>query len=587
MAVIRLRPPHDAGGREEPSHLTAGALGVEAFVVLVVLSLIGGLYAVGRDWASPLLEVSPIDLSLWALPKYTLLSLSRGVIAYVLSLVFTIGYGTAAARSRRAEHVMIPVLDVLQSIPVLSFIPGLVVALVALFPRWNIGLELACILAIFTGQVWNMTFSYHASLRAIPTEQREVARLHRFGRWKLVTGLELPSAMIGLLWNSMMSMAGGWFFLTIIESFTIGQKSYRLPGLGSYMATAVGAGDHRAMVAAILAMIAMIVSVDQLVWRPTLVWAERFKNEETAAGKRPTSWVYDLLHRSRIVTWMRRRRRLAAERMSRSPAHSARAAAAEPAPRAPRTRIARSVTVGLMIVAAAGVAWGASKLVLLLAPVSFGQWIHIAKCLGFTALRVLAAIAFALLWAVPVGIAIGRSPRLSRALQPVIQIAASFPAPMLYPVIVPALLAAGIGGNVIAVVLMLMGTQWYILFNVAGGAVSVPQDLREAAAAFRLDGMRRFVVLYLAAVFPFLLTGVITAAGGAWNASIVAEAVDYGKDRLEVVGIGSLIANAFAADNVSLLAAATVSLSVTLVLVNRLVWKPLHRVADSRFALNR
>jgi NitT/TauT family transport system permease protein len=587
VALIRLRPPHDAGGPEAAPRITAGALGVETFVVLVVLCLIGALIAVGRDWASPLVEVSPIELSLWALPKYTMLSLSRGLIAYGLSLAFTIVYGTAAARSRRAERVMIPVLDVLQSIPVLSFIPGLVVGLVALFPHWNVGLELASILAIFTGQVWNMTFSYHASLRAIPTEQREVARLHRFGRWKLVTGLELPSAMIGLVWNSMMSMAGGWFFLTIIESFTIGQKSYRLPGLGSYMATAVDAGNHGAMVAAILAMILMIVAVDQLVWRPVLVWAERFKNEETAAGKRPTSWVYDSLRQSRIVTWMRRRRRVAAERMPSDAAPAGRGAADAGAMPVRRGRVARVLRVAVLIAAAAGVAWGGWKLVSLLAPVGPAQWLHIAKCLTFTGLRVLAGLVVGLLWAVPVGIAIGRSPRLSRALQPLIQIAASFPAPMLYPVIVPALLSIGIGGNAIAVALMLMGTQWYILFNVAGGAVSVPGDLREAAAAFRLSGMRRFVVLYLAAVFPFLLTGVITAVGGAWNASIVAEAVDYGKDRLEVEGIGSLIANAFAADNVSLLAAATVSLSVTLVLVNRFVWKPLHRVADSRFALNR
>lgn len=587
MALVHLRPPYASGGTGERTHFSATGIGIEAFVVLVVAAALGGLITVGRDWASPLVEVTPVDLSLAALPKYTLFSLSRGVLAYLFSLVFTIVYGTIAARSHRAERVMIPVLDVLQSIPVLSFMPGLVVALVSVFPRWNVGLELACVLAIFTGQVWNMTFSYHASLRAIPSEQREVARLFRFRRWKLITGLELPSAMIGLVWNSMMSMAGGWFFLTIVESFSIGTKSYRLPGLGSYMASAVTAGDGRAMAGAIVAMVLMIVTLDQVVWRPIVAWAERFKNEETAAAEKPTSWAYDLLRRSWLVDWLQRRRHAA---RSRVPA-TANADAALPVGVTEPAAEARSPTrIGFAIVVAAFASlalWGGWKLVLLLAPVPPGDWLHIARCLGLTGLRVVAALAIGLVWTVPVGIAIGRSPKLSHALQPVIQVAASFPAPMLFPLIAPALLGLGAGGDAVAVVLMLLGTQWYILFNVAAGATSVPQDLREAAAAFRVVGMKRFVVLYLAAVFPSLVTGVVTAAGGAWNASIVAEAVDYGRGRVAVDGIGSLIAEAFVSGNSSRLAAATVSLSVTLVLVNRFVWKRLYRIADGRFAMNR
>jgi NitT/TauT family transport system permease protein len=589
MALVRLRPPHAPRGGDDRQRFSAAGIGIEVFVVIVVAAALGGLITVGRDWASPLVEVTPVDLSLAALPKYTLFSLSRGLLAYAFSLVFTIVYGTIAARSHRAERVMIPVLDVLQSIPVLSFLPGLVVALVTLFPRWNIGLELSCVLAIFTGQVWNMTFSYHASLRAIPTEQREVARLFRFGRWKLITGLELPSAMIGLVWNSMMSMAGGWFFLTIVESFSTGSKSYRLPGLGSYMASAVLAGDGRAMAGAIVAMVLMILALDQLVWRPIVAWAERFKNEETAAAEKPTSWAYDLLRRSWLVAWLRRRRHDAADRLLRSGRGAGRGPAAAqtlappPEPRA----FPRSVTIGISAILAVLAAWGGWKLLVLLEPVAPQSWLHIAKCLGLTGLRVIAALAIGLVWTVPVGIAIGRSPRLSHALQPVIQVAASFPAPMLFPLIAPALIGIGAGGDAVAVVLMLLGTQWYILFNVAAGATSVPQDLREAAAAFRVVGMKRFVVLYLAAVFPSLVTGLVTAAGGAWNASIVAEAVDYGRGRVAVDGIGSLIADAFVAADSSMLAASTVSLSVTLVLVNRFVWKRLYRVADARFAMNR
>jgi len=582
MALIRLRPPHDVGGAGAEVRSTAGALGVEAFVVAMALATLGALIAVGHDWASPLVEAVPIDLSYAALPKYTLFTLTRGVIAFLLSLAFTIAYGTIAARSRRAERVMIPVLDVLQSIPVLSFIPGFVIALEALFPRWNLGLEIACVLMIFTGQVWNMTFSYHASLRAIPAEQREVARLFRFSPRRLITGLELPSAMIGLVWNSMMSMAGGWFFITIIESFKIGATQYCLPGLGSYMHKATEERATGAMIAGVVAMIVMIVAVDQLLWRPVIVWAERFKNEETASAEKPTSWAYDLLHRSRLVAWLRKDRRPAA-----TPPAPTDAALADAAP-AGRGASARAlVAVGAVLVVAA-TAWGAWRLVLLLEPVGSDAWLQIAGSLGKTALRVLATVLVALVIAVPLGIAIGRSPRLSRTLQPVIQVCASFPAPMLYGIVVPAMLFLRMPDDCIVVSLMLLGATWYVLFNVAGGAGAIPQDLREAAAAFRLVGYRRFVVLYLAAVFPMLLTGVITAAGGAWNASIVAEAVEWKQGTtLEVDGIGSLIARAVDAKDYSTLAAATVSLSVLLVLVNRFVWKPLHRIADERFSLNR
>jgi NitT/TauT family transport system permease protein len=581
MALIRVRAPHDVGGAGAAARATAGAVGVEAFVVAMAVASLGALIAVGHDWASPLVKAVPIDLSYAALPKYTLFTLTRGVIAFLLSLTFTIAYGTIAARSLRAERVMIPVLDVLQSIPVLSFIPGFVIALEALFPRWNLGLEIACVLMIFTGQVWNMTFSYHASLRAIPAEQREVARLFRFSPRRLITGLELPSAMIGLVWNSMMSMAGGWFFITIIESFKIGETQYCLPGLGSYMHKATEARDHGAMAAGIVAMILMIVVVDQVAWRPVIVWAERFKNEETASAEKPSSWAYDLLHRSRLVAWLRKDRRSVA------PPAPVVADVAGQAP-ARRRSAARALYALAATLCAVGAAWGAWRLVLLLEPVAAADWVRVAGCLGKTALRVLATVVVGLLIAVPAGIAIGRSPRLSRTLQPVIQVCASFPAPMLYGIVVPAMLVVGAPNDAIVVTLMLLGATWYILFNVAGGAGAVPQDLREAAAAFRLVGMRRFVVLYLAAVFPMLLTGVITAAGGAWNASIVAEAVEYERGRTLVVdGIGSLIARAVDAKDYATLAAATVSLAVLLVLVNRFVWKPLHRIADERFSLNR
>ncbi len=551
-------------------------------MVLGALAVIGALFAVGKTWTAPLQEQADISLSLWALPKYTLYTLSRGLIAFALSIVFTIAYGTAAARSRTTERVMIPVLDVLQSIPVLSFIPGLVIGLEALFPKWNMGLEMACVLAIFTGQVWNMTFSYHASLRSIPSEQREVATLFRFGRWKTISGLELPSAMIGLVWNSMMSMAGGWFFITVIEYFKLEGRQFCIPGLGSYMGVAMKHKDRAAEWGAVVAMIVMVVVVDQLLWRPVLVWAERFRNEETASADKPTSWAYDLLHRSRIVEWLRGLRRSSAGRDAPAPV------AAEAPHGGPLGRAARTAATVLCVFAATvAVGWGGWMLFELLAPVRADEWLAILRALGYTALRVASALVVGIAWTVPAGIAIGRSPKLSKALQPIIQIAASFPAPMLYGFVIPVLLMAHASFDVIAVVLMLLGTQWYVLFNVAGGAVAVPSDLREAAAAFRLAGLRRFVVVFLAAVFPMLVTGVITAAGGAWNASVVAEVADYEGGTITVDGIGSMIANALDHKQYSTLAAATVALSVLLVLVNRFCWKPLHRIADERFSLNR
>jgi NitT/TauT family transport system permease protein len=545
-------------------------------VLLLFGAVLASFIATGREWARPLVREVAIDTSFSALPRYTLFSLCRGLTAYVLSLGFTLVYGTMAAHSRRAERVLIPVLDVLQSIPVLSFVPGLVLGLVALFPGSNAGLELACVLAIFTGQVWNMTFSYHASLRAIPRELDEVARLHGFGFKKRLLSLEIPSAMIGLVWNSMMSMAGGWFFLTVVESFRLGGQAYRLPGLGSYMAAAIGAGDGRAIAGGAFAMILMIVLVDRLLWRPLLAWAERFKQEDTAANERPSSFVYDLIRRSRLLArirpWLRRR-------------SDAGTSLAEGPPR--RAILRRAVARTLAALAGILVLWGGYRLALLLLGLGAADWLRVLRSLGFTAARVAAAVALAALWTVPAGIAIGRSPRASRFLQPLIQVAASFPAPMLFPLVAPALVAAGVTGNTVAVTLMLLTTQWYLLFNVVAGAAAVPHDLREVASVFGLRRPARFALLYLGAVFPYLVTGVVTAAGGAWNASIVAEAVHYRGGEIVVDGIGALIASSFDKGNDGLLAAATVALAVLLVVVNRFLWRRLYRLSDARFAMNR
>ena len=555
---------------------------IDALLITGLGALVAGIVGLARDWTAPLRPVVDIDLSLWALPRYTLLSLARGVAAYLLSLAFTLTYGTTAAHSRRAERIMLPILDIGQGIPVLGFLPGLVLGLVALFPHSNIGLELACVVMIFTGQVWNMTFSFFGSLRAIPAELREAAQVYRFGWWRRFHTVEVPSAMIGLVWNSMMSMAGGWFFLTVTEAFTLGDHDFRLPGIGSYMSVAIDRGNGRAMAGAVVAMIVMIVAVDQLVWRPALAWAQKFKVEETEAVDVPTSWILDLLRRSRLVPWIEERiagvfvlaeRRQIARR-------STTTADEQGSPFAFVGRATGAVCIVLGL-------WGAVRLLTLLSALTLAEWLHLAVALSLTFLRTYAALALGMLWALPVGIWIGLSPRRVRALQPVIQVAAAFPAPMIFPLVTLALITGGVNFSWGCVVLMLLGSQWYILFNVLAGAGAMPHDLQEVATVYGLGGWARWRMLYVPAVFPYLVTGLITAAGGAWNASIVAEYVRYRGETLIAPGLGSLITEATASANFPLLAAGVLTMSLALVTLNRILWRRVYRIADERFSLNR
>jgi len=571
-----------------PSPRTPGSAAAGRAIDLLLLAALGasiaGIVALAEEWGAPLREAAPIDLVPSALPGYTLLSLSRGLAAYVLSLLFTLVVGTAAARSRRAERVLIPLLDIGQGIPVLGFLPGLVLGMVALFPRTNVGLELACVVMIFTGQVWNMAFSFYGSLKGVPAEMYEVARLNGFSRWKTFRVVELPSAVIGLVWNSMMSMAGGWFFLTVNEAFVLGGRDFRLPGVGSYMAVAIEKGDTRAMAWAVVAMTAMIVAVDQLLWRPLVVWSQRFRVEESGSGEPPASWVVSLVGRSRLL-----RRATRSLRKARAAAR-ARAAGSGPArargaPRRALALRAAAILGGGLAVAAA--LWGTVRLGGLLVRVPVREWGLLALALGATALRAAGALAVATAVMVPLGVLLGRSREWSRRLQPVVQIVASFPAPMLYPLVTAGLLALRVPFAVVAAVLMGLGAQWYVLFNVLAGASAIPGDLEEASAVYGVTGLRRFATLDLPSVFPFLVTGLVTAAGGAWNASIVAETLAFRGTELSTFGLGSLITRATHDGNFPLLAAGVLTMSLALVLLNRTVWRRLYGVAATRYALNR
>ncbi len=562
---------------------------IDAIVVVTIVAAFYGFLNVAREWRGPLRPTVAIDLSPLALPQYVLFSLVRGFSAYLLSLVFTLIYGYIAAYNKRAEKVMIPLLDILQSIPVLGFLPGLVLALVALFPHSNVGLELAAVLMIFTGQVWNMTFSFYNSLRAIPNDLREAGSVYKLKWWERFTKLELPYSAIGLVWNSMMSMAGGWFFLTINEAFVLGNKDFRLPGIGSYMSVAIAEGNVPAMIYAIIAMVLMIILVDQLFWRPIVAWVQKFKFEETEAAENPSSFVLSMLQKSNMLKFTRKKIWHPISSMSIKVIGGA--AAIEQRVLALPGKYEKFLKLVLQwlgrVAVTAVVAFGAFKLFSLLSEVRPDEWETIVVRLVLTFLRVSSAVALGTLMMVPLGVAIGMHPKLSRILQPVVQIAASFPAPMVFPLVILFLSKAGISIEVGAIALMILGTQWYILFNVIAGAMAIPHDLQEAARFARLTRPQMWKRLILPGIFPSLVTGWVTAAGGAWNASIVSEYVHFGKQELVATGLGATITTATDSGNFGMLAGSILVMSTTVVMINRFFWKRFYNIAEQKFSLNK
>lgn len=563
---------------DKPSERTERAFDwVDLAVAGLLVGLIYAIVTVAREWSGPLRPVADIHLEARYLPLYALFSLTRGIIAYGVSFLFTMVYGYAMARVAGAERLMLPVLDILQSIPVLGFLPGLVLGLVHLFPDRNLGLEMASVLMIFTGQVWNMTFSFYASLKSVPPDLVAVARLSRLSWWERFFLLDLSYAATGLVWNSMMSMAGGWFFLTVSEAFVLGAHDFRLPGLGAYMSLAIERGDALAQLFGVAAMLGMVVFVDQLVWRPVVAWAQKFTDEDT--GRPAESWLWERLRRSRlwrVFSWLRGLMTYPAGR------RATRMEVSSP-PVGPLRPWGKRLALGFIVV---GVIYGSLKYVYLLTTLSGGDWTHLLGSTAATFLRVLCAVALASLWTVPVGVLIGRSPRWSRVLQPVIQMAASFPAPMIFTVVVGAMLMFGVGLGISSVVLLLLGTQWYILFNVIAGSTAIPRELWEVSRLARFSRRQRWQKLILPAIFPSLLTGWMTAMGGAWNASIVAEYMKYRGHTLTTTGLGAAISQATERGDFHVLAAAVGLMAATVVGFNRLVWRPLSHRAQTRFSLN-
>jgi NitT/TauT family transport system permease protein len=547
---------------------------------------LAGVYfmiVMARTWFGPFNPQVEISRSPWMLPVYAAYSLLRILVAYLLSLAFTLVYGYVAAYNERAERLMVPLLDILQSIPVLSFLPGVMLAMVALFPRHQLGVEMGAILLIFTGQVWNMAFSFYSSLKSVPRDMREAAKIYQFNWYQRFINIELPYAAIGLVWNSMMSVAGGWFFLMACEMFVLGDKDFRLPGLGSYLQTAASAGDTRSILWGVATMILVIVLMDQILWRPVIAWAEKFKMEQVESADAPQSWFLGFIEQSRGLVALRKRvfrplrewmmMRFAIQHQSGDPD------APPPTWKVWTGRLIAAIAVCAVIYAVIS-AGG------MLRQLTRQEYQQLVSGAFATFLRVIVALVIGSAWTIPVGVAIGFNPRLSRVAQPLAQIAASVPATALFPIVLLLLIKIGGGLGIGSIVLLLLGTQWYILFNVIAGAMAIPTDLREAATLFRFDSAQRWRTVILPGIFPYLVTGLVTASGGAWNASIVAEYFRFKDHTYTTHGLGAVISRATDAGNFDLLLASTIMMAIVVVTINRMVWRRLYRLAADRYTMD-
>ena len=558
---------------------------IDIVVFIAVFAVVFGVYSIGRSWLGPVKVESEISQNPRSLPLYALYSLVRILLAYALSLLFALAYGYAAAKSKRAEMILIPLLDILQSIPVLSFLPGVMLAMVALVPNRQLGVEIGSIILIFTGQVWNIAFSFYSSLKTIPRDLREAAIIYRFSRWQRFLELDLPFSTIGIVWNSMMSVAGGWFFLMACEMFVLGDKDFRLPGLGSFLQTAASSGNTSAMLWGLATMVAVIVLMDQLIWRPVITWADKFKFEQVESSATSQNSLLNFIRKeSFLIRAYRRVLHPIVDWLTAQFASSAKRAA-ETISATKVTRSRNWIPWIFLPLAAIVIGYGGYRTVQELSNLHHGDYFILLRSAGYTFLRVNLALLIGAAWSIPVGVAIGFSPRFARLAQPLVQLAASIPATALFPIILVFLVQLRGGVEIAAMTLMLLGTQWYILFNVIAGAMAIPTDLKEAAHVFHFSSLDRWRYLILPGIFPYLVTGMVTASGGAWNASIVAEYFHFRGRIVEAPGLGSTISRASDAGRFDLLLASTLIMATVVVLINRLLWRRLFRLASTRYKL--
>ena len=553
--------------------------------LLLVLGLVVLLGLGAHQMVAPFViaQQPKIFLSPLSLPGYGLRTMMRMLAALVASLIFTLTYATLAAKSRRTEMVLIPILDVLQSVPVLGYLSFTVVFFVSLFPGNALGPELAAIFAVFTSQAWNMAFSFYQSLRTIPTDLDEASRSFRFSGWQRFWRLEVPFAMPGLIWNMMMSMSGGWFFVVASEAISVGDLQIALPGIGSYVARAIQDRDLVAIGWAIAAMTVAIVLYDQLLFRPLVAWADKFRVEQTAAQVAPRSWVIDMFRQATLLRRVGEGIGVAIETFQR-----ARLALPLGAP-ALRMRPLPSSAVDIFWYAlvVAALAYSFWMLLRFVGPgLSWADVTVVVKDGILTLLRVAVLIGLATLIWVPIGVAVGLQPALTEKVQPIAQFLAAFPANLLFPIAVFLIVRFDLTPNIWLSPLMILGTQWYILFNVIAGASAFPTDFREAAAGFRIKGWRWWREVMLPGVFPYYVTGAITASGGAWNASIVSEAVSWGPTKLSASGLGAYIAQMTEAGDYPRIALGIAVMSVLVIAMNRRLWRPLYAFAERRTRLD-
>jgi len=568
-----------------PEALRRQRLGLlDLVVILGVLLLLGWIGRVGTEalvqFRPP--EITPsISLDPRQLPDYASRSMLRMLVALFCSTVFSVAYGSLAAHRPWAEKVLIPLLDILQSVPVLGFLSITVTGFIALFPGSLMGLEAASIFAIFTSQVWNMTFAFYQSLRTLPREMVEASTLYRLTRWQRFSRLELPAAAIPLLWNAMMSFGGGWFFLAASESISVLNQNYTLPGIGSYVTAAVAARDMTALGWAIVTVALVIVLTDQLFWRPLVAWSDRFRQEQSSTGTAADSWLLDLLRRARIISLAGELLGPVWDALDQRLSHwSGAVTETQPLPWSP----ARERRFNQLLVLLIG-GLGAVALHAVLATVGTAE---VGRALGLGLLTLgrvaILMVVASLVWT-PIGVLIGFQPRLANMLQPVVQFLSSFPANFLFPFATLALISAHISINWGAIVLMALGSQWYLLFNSIAGAQMIPNDMREMAADIGLTGWPLWRQLILPGIFSAWVTGAVTACGGAWNASIVAEVVRWGPTTLRADGLGAYIADATSHGDWPRITLGIAVMALFVVGTNHLIWQRLYRAAESRFHL--
>jgi NitT/TauT family transport system permease protein len=553
-------------------------------LILVTGAMVLIVYG-GEQTTAPLsaLDVAPVSLDPANLPLYALRTTMRMLLAIVCSIIFTFIYAALAAKSRRAEMVLIPLLDILQSVPILGFLTFTVVFFMNLFPGRVFGAELACVFAIFTSQAWNMTFSMYQSMRNVPKDLEEASQSFHLSGWQRFWRLDVPFAMPGLIWNTMMSMSGGWFFVVASEAITVGNTTVTLPGIGSYVALGIQKQNLPAIGYAILTMLLVIIAYDQLLFRPVVAWADKFRFEQTASASAPTSWMLDLFRRTRALRALSlpfaSLNKVISNLHIAIPGQWKLASSAQ----RPPSRVIDALWLAMIVASTGYAAWRIYQY--LSATLNLSD---VFSAFGYgliTLARVVVLIALATLIWVPIGVWIGLRPKLAERMQPLAQFLAAFPANLAFPVFVVVIVRYGLNANIWLSPLMILGTQWYILFNVIAGASAFPSDLREAASSLHLKGWRWWVKVVLPGIFPYYITGAITASGGSWNASIVAEVASWGNTHLTATGLGAYIATATENGDFPRVVLGIAIMCILVTLFNRLLWRPLYAFGERRLRL--